>query len=348
MPKVSFISSNYNTPVDQLRAALDSMLAQTFEDFEIVIVNDGSADASAEVLRGYAAKYDKIKLIENEKNLGLPASLNRALDACGGEYAARMDTDDICLPDRLERQVAFMDENPDLLFSGAWSDRFSGEEKASVGSWEPVMCPDKEYPIRLMLDSAPLMIHPTVIFRMSLLNEYGLRYSEDAAFRYCEDYEFWTRCARLGKADIMQATVLRYRFDDNDFRITSTRADDMAVCQRNVRQRLFAELGVSMPDKLEHFGRQALRGRKEYDKGFKKFAKLLLKGNAKKKIYDQAILKTLLRGKWFETCYYGIAYEKSFTGKIKILCSLYPSQYPKMINAIIKKTFERRRRKSEA
>ena len=128
MATVSFLMSNYKTPPAYLRRALDSMLAQTFTDFEAVVINDGVKDASFDVLREYAAKDSRIRLIENENNMGLPASLNRGIDHCRGRYIARMDTDDICLPERLALQTAYMDSHPDVMFAGAWADVFEEDE----------------------------------------------------------------------------------------------------------------------------------------------------------------------------------------------------------------------------
>ena len=190
--------SNYNTPVDQLELALSSVINQTFEDYDIIIVNDGSTDQSAELLREYAKRFDKIRLIENEKNLGLARSLNRALDACTSEYAARMDTDDYSLPFRLEKQVEFMDSHPDVLFSGAWAEHFTDDISKNTGHFHPVMCGYDEYRIRLLFAGDPLMVHPTVIFRMDKLNNYGLRYPEDNKYRYTEDYYMWVQIRQGG------------------------------------------------------------------------------------------------------------------------------------------------------
>ena len=327
MPEVSFIVSNYKTPVEQLKASLDSMLGQSFTDFEIVAVNDGCEDGSSELLREYARRHDNIRLIENERNSGLPYSLNRALDACGGRYAARMDTDDICLPDRLEKQVRFMDANPELLFSGAWALRFTDDPDSDVEPWQPVMCGWEEYRIRLLLDSAPLMIHPTVIFRTGLLNKAGLRYSEDEAHRYCEDYEFWTRCSRCGRGDILREPVIRYRDSENGFRLTVNKAEEMYNCRCNVLNGLFSELGIELTREQTALAQRCLNGRKAYTKEYKRLFDTIIKQNKKYRLYDGDVLETLLKNKWYEIVYYGIAYDGSYPGKLKKALSFYPEQY---------------------
>ena len=109
MPLVSVLMSNYKTPVSYLKKSIESILNQSTTDLEFVIVNDGSKDNSRQVIYEYAQIDSRIVVVENEQNIGLPRSLNKGIEYCNGEYIARMDTDDICYPDRLEKQVAYMD-----------------------------------------------------------------------------------------------------------------------------------------------------------------------------------------------------------------------------------------------
>ena len=221
MPLVSFLMSNYKTPPAYLRRALDSMLAQTMTDFEAVIINDGVKDESYGVLLEYAAKDSRIRIIENEQNLGLASSLNRGIEACTGKYIARMDTDDICLPERLALQTEYMETHPDVMFAGAWAYTFEYDENVIKNEWKPVMCSREEYRIRILFANDPLLIHPSVIFRRDFLYNNQLRYSQESDFRYAEDYEMWTRCADCGKPGILEQFVLKYRNAPNENRITA-------------------------------------------------------------------------------------------------------------------------------
>lgn len=337
MTTVSFLMSNYKTTPAYLRRALDSMMAQTMADFEAVIVNDGVRDESYDVLREYAARDSRIKLIENERNLGLPASLNKALAVCRGKYIARMDTDDICYPDRLALQTAYMDSHPEVMFAGAWADLFEEDERHPVAQWRPVMCPREEHRIRLLFSGEPLLIHPTVIFRASFLREHGLRYSEDPRYRYAEDYEFWTRCADRGEAGILEHPVLLYRQAASDDRITVRHAAEMKACVKNVQERLFSLLGLAYTDEDFQLNFRLLSGRKPYDIRYKKWMDAILLGNGRAHRYDQALLKRLLHEQWFRTVYYGIAYEKSPQKKLRYFVSLYPDGYPLFLKALLKK-----------
>ena len=112
MARVSVIMGIYNC-APTLVEALDSLYAQTYQDFKIILCEDGSSDNTYEVAKQYQAQHDNIVLIRNEKNMGLNITLNRCLELVDTEYVARMDGDDISLPDRFEKEVKFLDEHPE-------------------------------------------------------------------------------------------------------------------------------------------------------------------------------------------------------------------------------------------
>ncbi|MCP8319033.1 MAG: glycosyltransferase, partial [Candidatus Methylarchaceae archaeon HK01B] len=118
-PKITILMSVYNGE-KYLREAIDSILNQTFKDFEFLIINDGSTDRTVEILRSY--HDSRIKIITNEKNMGLTKSLNKGLKIARSEYVARMDADDISYPRRLEVQYEYMKKNPDVGIVGSWND----------------------------------------------------------------------------------------------------------------------------------------------------------------------------------------------------------------------------------
>ena len=115
-PDISVIMSVYNGET-YLEEAIESVRNQTFKNWELIIINDCSTDSTAEILAGFASKDERIKVHPNEVNLKLPKSLNKAISLSTGKYIARMDADDICLPDRFEKQYKFMEENPDISLS---------------------------------------------------------------------------------------------------------------------------------------------------------------------------------------------------------------------------------------
>ena len=338
MPTVSFLMSNYKTPPAYLRRALDSMLEQTFTDFEAVVINDGIKDASYNMLLEYAARDSRIRLIENEVNLGLAASLNRGIEVCRGKYIARMDTDDICLPDRLEKQVEYMDSHPDIMFAGAWADSFDNDENEITVNWRPVMCSREEYRIRLFFSNDPLLLHPTVIFRKSFLQKNSLYYSEDPLYRYSEDYEMWTRCADYGAAAVIEQVLLKYRNAQNESRVTIRHKEGMTDCVMNIQKKLLARLHIDPAFYDYNIHYDLLNGRKPYDLRYKQWMDLILKQNRKYRVYGQKLLKRLFHERWYNIVYHGIAKKKTLKKRLRCFATLYPDGYFRLILDLIKRT----------
>lgn len=198
-PKVTVLMPVYNGE-KYLREAIESILDQTFTDFEFLIINDGSTDGSVGIVESY--KDRRIRLVHNEKNLGLIASLNRGMELARGEYIARMDCDDISLPLRLEKQVVFMDAHPEIGVCGSWAKvidengNVNGSIKALTGKSIKRLC----------WRPSPF-IHPTCIIRSSLLKEN--RYSE--GYPHAEDYELWLRLSKKTVFFNLKDYLLYYR-----------------------------------------------------------------------------------------------------------------------------------------
>src|ERR1051325_6328838 len=168
-----------------LREAVDSILGQTFGDFEFIIVDDGSTDRTREILDSYGD--ERIRVVRNPSNLGLISSLNRGVEHCRGEYVARMDCDDRSLPERLSKQVAFMDSHADVAAGGTWVTHMDAEGRVIGPTHTPVGA-------RMARDfwRPPPLIHPTAIMRRAHIER--LRYDADAL--KAEDYDLWLRLVK--------------------------------------------------------------------------------------------------------------------------------------------------------
>lgn len=198
-PIISVVMSVYNGG-EFLAGAIESVLVQTFRDFEFIIVNDGSTDGSLAILEECAQRDCRIRLISRE-NRGLTASLNEGIANARGEWIARMDADDISLPDRFEKQMAWL-QKTGADICGGWI-RLTGTLFHRV--WQYYGSGDA---IRLKLLFGSAFAHPTVMLRTDIAK--ANPYSENA--RYVEDYELWARLARLGvKMTNYPGVVLRYR-----------------------------------------------------------------------------------------------------------------------------------------
>jgi glycosyltransferase involved in cell wall biosynthesis len=202
-PAVTVLMSVHNGAA-YLKEAVDSVLGQTFRDFEFLIIDDGSTDATPALL---ATLADPRLRVVRQANAGLAAALNAGLDRARGRYVARMDADDVCLPRRLARQVAFMEARPDVSVLGAWVETF-GERDGAVWRY-----PAESERIRCLLLFENVLAHPTVVLRRATLERHGLRY--DPAYRYGQDYELWQRASgRLVFANLREVLV-RLRIREN-------------------------------------------------------------------------------------------------------------------------------------
>ena len=200
--KISVVMSAYNAE-KFIKEAIDSILSQTFPDFEFIIINDTSTDSTGSIIESY--RDPRILLINNEKNMGLTKSLNIGLNKARGTYIVRMDADDISFPQRFQKQFDFMEQNPDVDVCGSWYEFFGG--KTGI-----VKHPLSSEKIKATLFFYNCIAHPTVMIRKESFEKYNIRYDEE--FFYAQDYELWCReIDRLNFANIPEV-LLKYRVTD--------------------------------------------------------------------------------------------------------------------------------------
>lgn len=203
-PTVSVVMGVFNAE-RYVSTAIESILGQSFADFEFLIIDDGSSDATLRIVREYASRDVRIRVIAHDHNRGLGHVLNEGVQKARGEYVARMDADDISIPIRLERMVAHLRDNPDVDIVGSYAAEIDdegqerelrrvplGHEKIVELIW---MCP---------------IIHPTVMFRRRRILEVG---SYSPTVRRRQDYELWFRCAHAGlRFENIPEPLLLYRY----------------------------------------------------------------------------------------------------------------------------------------
>jgi len=199
--KLSVIMPVYNCE-SYVTEAIESIISQSFEKFEFIIINDGSIDETTNICRYFASIDRRINLIE-QKNQGLIRSLNNALDAASGEYIVRMDADDISHPDRLKKQVEFMDSNPSLVASGCYYNLI-GEANGIV------KVPTNPESCRSLLKASSCIAHPTAIIRnVKINNGQSIRYDEH--YQHVEDYHLWFCLSQVGDISNLNEVLLDYR-----------------------------------------------------------------------------------------------------------------------------------------
>lgn len=208
---VSVLMCVYNTPLEYLKEAVDSILSQTYKNFEFIIVDDCSDDEKViQYLSGIAKENESIAVLRNSQNIGLTKSLNVGLDSCCGDYIARMDSDDISLPERLSRQVEYLDSNMNVALVGSDIICFGKEMSELDTSHINNPCDDYEtYQVRSLIQhSGPP--HPTFMFRRNFLMENNIRYREDIL--KAQDYGIMTDIMKCGGViKKLHFPLLKYR-----------------------------------------------------------------------------------------------------------------------------------------
>lgn len=204
MPKLSVIMPSYNS-AKYLKEAISSVLEQSFSDFELIIIDDGSTDNTQDILKAFDDK--RLKLLRNGKNLGIVASLNHGLKLATGDYIIRFDSDDVMLAGRLEKQTKFLDNNPEMVVVGSWAETID-ENGQGLGAYD--YPPQDDAAIRkYILKHNPFIHSSTAIRRETLLKANGYR----QAFIHIEDYELWTRLLRLGQGANLSERLIKYRLN---------------------------------------------------------------------------------------------------------------------------------------
>lgn len=181
-PKVSVLMPIYKTKEEHLREAIDSILSQTFEDFEFLILDDCPEDNREEIVKSYNDK--RIKYIKNEHNLGITPSRNKLIDMAKGEYLAVMDHDDISLPKRFEKQVAYLDANPSVGVVGCWYTTLISHQTMVYPTEHPEI-------VSGIINGCCYILHPASMIRKSVLIENKICYEEK--FSPAEDFMLWGR-----------------------------------------------------------------------------------------------------------------------------------------------------------
>lgn len=190
MDTISVIMAVYNCK-DTLKAAIDSIFSQTYSEWELILCDDCSTDGTYDIARCYAEKFpEKIRLIRNEQNSKLSYSLNKCLEIISGEYIARMDGDDIAIPERFQEQIEFLTSHPEYSVVGCWMTPFDecGERKPHIY---------KEYPNKKDLLKGPPFAHATIMMRKSAYDAVN-GYKVSAMTTRTQDYDMWFRFFACG------------------------------------------------------------------------------------------------------------------------------------------------------
>jgi glycosyltransferase involved in cell wall biosynthesis len=210
-PRVAVLMAVFNGE-DYVGQALSSILTQSFADFEFIVVDDGSTDRTAEIIRSY--DDPRIRLLTNAQNLGLARSLNRGLSEARGEFVARQDADDISEPDRLRRQIEFLDANPTVALAGTWYTEIDRDGQPRRRR----ALPSSDMDIRWSLLFFCPFVHSSVMWRrLPVSTQVG---TYDEALRYSMDFDLWTRVARRFPIANLEEHLVRMRLHPGSMSMT--------------------------------------------------------------------------------------------------------------------------------
>ncbi|MCK6601560.1 MAG: glycosyltransferase [Bacteroidetes bacterium] len=232
-PLVTVLIPVFNAE-ETLAASLSSILNQTYRNLEILLINDGSTDGSDALIHTFTDK--RIRYIVNPDNIKLPATLNKGLNLAKGKYICRMDADDLSFPERIEKQVRFMEENPNIGVSGTWMQmRVSGRT---------VRFPITHDEIRTAMIVRCPLAHPSVILRKRVLEESGLTYNTE--FPSAQDFDLWQRLSLITQLANIPEVLLEY--NNHTGQISNKLKDQQNQFSDKIRLRAIQPVSAALND----------------------------------------------------------------------------------------------------
>lgn len=294
MPVISVIMSVYNTPSEWLRESIESILSQTFSDFEFIIVLDCPTDGSDIVVNQYASKDKRINVVTNKTNKGLTENLYEAVKIAKGKYIARMDSDDISVSTRFEKQIDFLEKNNKVAVVGSYVDVFCGD-KHSTGMIN--LGKDIETTkIRLLFSNSGVP-HPSAMIRRSFLLDNNINY--DKRYKKSQDYKLWLDIANCeGDIVLIPEILLRYRVHASQ--ISNLNKEEQNDCVIGIVTSQLNKLLGQVPSDSElktHFSLNIFNNNVTRSEHIA-YIKTLLSANKNKGIYNKKVFKREILSMW--------------------------------------------------
>lgn len=294
VPIVSVIMAVYNGG-KTVKRAIDSILQQTLTEFKFIIVNDGSTDGTAVILKKY--RDPRIVVLTNERNEGLQYSLNRAIDNSEGEYIARMDADDYSMPQRLAVQIDFCNRNPHIGVCGSW---VRGGNSIFSTLWK-YPCDHEDIKALLLFESC--IAHPSIVFRKSAFSKELLHY--DPTYKRCEDYELWTKLILHAQFSVVPEPLLNYTV------IKGTGKRPSEQLMQNIWNRYLDSAGFKLTEEEKSLHSTMCQMTRndatpELVDRSEKYLLRLIKMNNQLNYFNPDALKRAVAGRWYKICYTSI------------------------------------------
>lgn len=292
-PKVTVLMPVYNGE-RFLSEAIDSILTQTFTDFEFLIIDDGSTDRSAALIESYSDP--RIRLVRNSSNLGLIETLNKGFSLARGLYIARMDCDDVSFNDRLEKQISFMDGHPNVAVCGTWI-KCIGRDEGYVFSY-----PTSPEEIKVTLLFKNVVAHPSVVVRRGFFHQFNLKYEN---YFCAEDYHLWLQVSKHGDIANLPEVLLSYRVFDQSFSESNREAQLRSLKKIHAEEIKRFGLEPSEEELNLHlsFALFSLPTEPSFITDIERWLLKLKQANDKKRLYPTKDFDHLLSTYWLRVCF---------------------------------------------
>ncbi len=294
-PSITVLMPVYNAE-KYLREAIESILEQTFTDFEFLIINDGSTDKSEDIILSYTDT--RIRYVKNESNLKLVATLNKGFNLATGKYVVRTDADDLNYPDRIELQYSFMEQNPSIGLSGTGFEIFGENTSVSKVQYSPdhnTICLKHLYQIHLS--------HGTSIFRMDVVKQHNLYF--DPSYVHAEDYELWTRFSQVSRLANIQKVLYKVRHHEEE--VSKLNQATQQQNSMRVKQNQFLKMGIKLSETEIHLFARVCQheyiNNKHFIETVQKLLECLMKANDKSSLIERNFFNKNLAQLWLNVTY---------------------------------------------
>lgn len=334
MRKLAVLMPAYNAAA-YLKESIDSVLNQTFANFDLYIYDDCSSDTTEALVLSY--RNPRIFFRKNDSNLGIAKTLNKGLEELlpQYEYIARMDADDWCFPQRFEKQLRYMDDKPKVILCGTQGYWLKDMHQNPLKGWE---YPTNAEYIRYYLLFAASFGHSSVIFRSQSIVDHALRYDETIST--CEDWDLWTRIAQIGEMVNLPEFLMKYRILENSNHRSMEKMDQQMEERSNIIANYwnYFEISLSANEIFKLYYEEKRVSLEEFNSKIKKltnaFNDIYRKSNVELCVQDRAMFSYLLARKtlsyWKRSqisrynplIWMKIVYEVRFMEKIKLLQSI--------------------------
>ncbi len=294
-PALSIIMPVYNAQ-KHIRSAVESLLKQSFHNFELIVINDGCTDKSMEMVRSFGD--NRIRILNNDKNRGIVFSRNRGIAAARGRYLAPFDADDVARQDKFEKQIAFMEANKEYGMIGSWAHLIDDNDRLLKTKWKLSASPERISAILLFRN---YFVQSAVVIRREAIPEKGYVKGTDTV----EDYHMWAQVASIHKVWNYPDYLVRYRIHEQG--ITSRESSKMPKRDSKVFRFLYEPLQIQLDDRQLALlqlikGQQAITDMKTL-KDVEAFLLELLKQNKRLGLYHQKHLCKEVQNRWLKTCF---------------------------------------------